>query len=82
MKRMTKEPWFGKKNEAIGLRPISWHGWFTSFLFLITLFGLLFLQVVNYQYMWLIVSGILVIIIIFLLITIISSDEKDRSGFN
>jgi len=79
---MTKEPWFGKKNATIGVRPISWQGWFVSFLFLIVLSGLLLMQLVNYQDYVFISCSILFVIIIFLLITIIASDEKDRSGFN
>lgn len=82
MKRITKEPWFGKKNDAIGVRPISWHGWFASFIFLLSITALLFLQLINYEDMWLMIGLTLFVIIVFLSITVISSDEKDRSGFN
>ena len=32
MKRITNEPWFGKKTVCWGLSPVTWQGWVVKLL--------------------------------------------------
>jgi hypothetical protein len=80
MNRVTKEPWFGKEVEGWGIRPVSWHGRLVSLIFVSVLAALMVLAFLNYQDVWQIELVIALVILVFVLIALMSSDKKDRTN--
>jgi len=57
MKRITIEPWFGKKTVSWGLSPIAWQGW------VVTLFLILIIILEYFLFHKTIISIIILIIL-------------------
>ena len=71
MKRITKEPWFGKRRIGWGLNPQSWQGWVIT---LILLLILLLDGVYFYKTTFLFVIILLIAIICYIIIAFLTSD--------
>lgn len=78
LKRLSKEPWFGKNADVYGKRPITWQGWFVTTMFLVILAGLLLMMFLNYQYVWNFIEVIGLLILIFLITASLTSDRKTK----
>lgn len=76
LKRLSKEPWFGKKRAAWGIRPVSWHGWLFTVIFVLVLTSLMVLSLVNYEYVWQIESVTLLVIAIYVITALFTSDQR------
>jgi hypothetical protein len=71
MKRITKEPWFGKRRIGWGVRPITWQAWAaTLILILIALLDAI------YVYKTTLALIILIVALICYLIVVLLTGEK------
>ncbi len=71
MKRITKEPWFGKRRLGFGFNPITWQGW------VLTLILVLILLLDSNLYLYnIILFGIILIvaIICFIIVALLTSE--------
>jgi MFS superfamily sulfate permease-like transporter len=75
VRKIIKEPWFGKKRIGWGIRPITWQGWMLSLIFLVIIIGLSLLVLVNYNYVWQLESINLLVIFVFILIAYMTTDK-------
>jgi hypothetical protein len=76
MKRRTQEPWFGKKRVGYGLRPITWQGWLASLIFVVFILGTSLIIYLNPQYVLEVDTGALALVLVFLIIMLVTSDES------
>ncbi len=70
MKRITKEPWFGKRRIGWGFNPITWQGW------VLTLILILILLLDSMYFYKTILFGIILIvaIICYIVVALITSE--------
>ena len=78
MNSLSREPWFGKKDDNFGFRPISWKGWFTSTIFLFSIILINILALINYIDVLQIEIILLIIILGFILIVLLSYEKFEE----
>ena len=79
MKRITQEPWFGKKTISLGVKPITWQGWIITLI----LAALGILSVVHFRRSLTAIGIIIFLIVIYVIVALFTGIKtaeklKDR----